>query len=254
MTNHDDAADEGWRRDTPPPGEDGSIPDRSDTVTNDSAQTTDDDDDDDEDGDDMDEAKLRENLGIDKEADLVGAIAGIKEKADKYDAVKTDVEEKKAFNEMFPEQAAELVKLREERLQGMSKKFAEDIGKLRFKDKPGDDATTTTLGLSGLAIQTIEDTARKFTEGNVTLEDYKGSLEAILNNGVVDYGTTGSSRVKEDEREVKPGDYQANRKAFSELVADIQENDELDFDAALRVAADREPELFEAYRQPPVIA
>lgn len=258
--NRDDSADEGWRRDTPPAGEDGTIPDRSDTVTNEAvAETppdtgTDGDEGNGDDGGDEDR-ELRAALGIGDDDNLLDTVQSIVAKAGKYDAIRSDVEEKKAFSETFPKEAAELEQLRKEREAGIAKRFSEEIGKMRFKDSPDADAGITTMGLSALAIQTIENTARKFTEGRATLDDYRSSLEAIMNNGIVDYGTAGSSRApRESNYSVASGDFIEGRKQFAELVANIQTQDNLDFDSALSIAAEREPDLFEAYRRPPVIA
>lgn len=67
-------------------------------------------------------------------------------------------------------------------------------------------------------------------------------LDAMLNNGMVDYSEHGTSRVDD-----APADDETAKKAFSEKVKEIASEDKLDVAAATRVASEKYPELAQAY-------
>lgn len=240
--NRDDSADSKSRIDTPPEGEDGSTPSRSDTVTNN------------EGGDNtVNEQELRELLGIGNDVDINSTIGDLKTKAATLDGLKSQTDEVKAFAENYPDQAKELSELRELRLTDEARRFSEEVAGMRFSEGVGDDKKDSTKGLSSLAIEEIRKTARKFSDGTANIDDFKSSITAVMENGVVDYGQKGSSAVRENADEV-PTDFREARRLFAEKVAEIQANDtEGDFDKAINIAAGRFPKLAEAYARPPVI-
>jgi hypothetical protein len=167
-------------------------------------------------------------------------------------------EAKKKFAEDYPEEANRLADLQERDRQAQVKSFSESFASRRLTVPKGEGEEVknepTTKGFSGKVINALEETAKAFSEGSGGLADVKNVVDAILDNGIVDYGTTGSDRQPDAVDDVvvpEPGS-QAARKVFSEKVDEIRKNDELSFEAAFDVAAERYPELAEAWRQPPV--
>lgn len=240
--NRDDGADTGSRIDTPPEGEDGTTPNRSDTVTNNKG------------GETVNEEELRALLGIGAEASINTFISELMVKADQVDKLKGDTAAQMAFSEQYPEQAKELAELRELRLNDEARRFSEAVAGMRFSEGVGDEKKDSTKGLSSLAIETIAQTARKFSEGTVNIEDFKGAITAILDSGVVDYGQSGSSRADDGIFDEVPTNAQEVRRVFAEKVAEIQTKDtEGDFNKALSIASQRFPKLAEAYARPPVL-
>jgi len=224
---------DGRRIDTPPAGEDGTVPDRSDTVTTPHGE-----------GREMDtlDAQLREALGLADDADIIKAVSDLRDTAQPLKEAVDEANAVKAFSELYPEQAAELEELRKERIETSAKAFSESCGKLRFKV----GKTQTEKGLSGLALEKIEETHKKFSEGSASLADFEDVLKTITgDDGIVDFGETGSSGSS--DLVLMSSD---PRIAFSELVKKIQEESDepLEYSDAVREAANRDPELAKAYQ------
>lgn len=230
-------------------------------------------------GGEMNEAlkKLAEQLGIEFSEDTteeqLGALVfaeteklqdeNIKlvEEVTPFRQLKTHSDKQKQFAEDYPEQAALLTTLRNDNISNSSKRFGEEIGARRFsetivgeKDDEGNNkAIITTKGLSAKALDVIQETHKKFSEGTVTATDFENSIEAVFNNGIVDYGEAGTS-LSEGEIDPKADDVPATgdvlntRMAFMEKVTAIeQEKDERTFSEALTIAAEKFPKMYEAY-------
>lgn len=232
---------------TPP--DDGGYPDRFDTPP-DPAGTND------KGGEFVvDEKAIREALGLADDGDILTTIQGIKTKADSFDAIGEDVSRAKKFSEQFPDEHRRMERLEAENREVTARRFSEEIASMRLSIAEGENKKDTGKGLSALALQKVEETAKKFSEGTAALTDYRETIEAILDDGIVDYGTTGSSRTPDepDTDTSVSGNHQENRRKFSELVNSIIKEDNLDMKAALAEAGKRAPELFAAYKQPPVV-
>lgn len=193
---------------------------------------------------------IRKQFSLADDADVIAWIKETHDELMPLRELKTQTETRKKFNEEYPEEAAEIERLRERDRETSAKEFSEAYADRRVTNKigEGDEAKDepTTLGLSALAVETIREGAKKFSDGTFTVDDYKGTLDAIMNNGIVDYGTHGSSRESEV---IEPaGSVRDVRKQFSEVIAQIQETDKLDFEAAYKVAAEKHPDLFLAYK------
>jgi hypothetical protein len=257
--NEDDSADTGSRRDTPPAGEDGTVPDRSKTVTNPNPT------DEHKGGDDLPELtpeqleELRTIIGIDEHGDVVASVRQMSEELTPLRELKNQLDAKKKFAEEYPDEAKRLELLEQRDQENFAKKFSEDLSKRRVTRKvgEGDDAKdeNTTLGLSALALDEIEKCAKEFSEGKPSFDTFKGALDSIFENGIVDYGNKGSELTPpvDDDPAVVPGSQDARTK-FAEKVTEIQKKDELSFEDAFAEAAKRHPKLAEAWRQPPVAA
>lgn len=253
-TNEDDSAEGGWRRDTPPAGEDGTVPDRSKTVTSE--------------GGEMElEQQLREALNLDENADIVKAITDMRDEVEPLREVARKHAEKRRFSEEFPVEFERMQRLEKDNRENFAKSFSESLAASRVVEKDGDNDKPTTVGLSALAIEKGREVALKFSEGSITFADFKEFTDAVFNNGLVDYGVVGSSQ-ETDGDEIPVGDVrrfsevpssgQEARKLFAEAVSHYQneltENDKLDpnkaYRQAISVAAEKHPKLYEAYMRP----
>lgn len=257
--NYDDSADTGSRIDTPPAGEDGSVPDRSGTVENSTEGGT------------MPEGdvgnqptldvQIRQLFNLADDADVLAHLTEVNNELAPLRELKKEHSQKKAFSEQYPDEYARMQRLEERDRENTVKMFSDALAERRFtkKEGTGDDVKDipTTMGLSGLAIEEIGKVVKKFSDRSATVDDFKGALDAIFDNGLVDYGTTGSSRSdgsdNDDVTEI-PEKRKDAVKMFSDRVNEIVKNDNLDFNAALVEAAKRYPDLAEAWRTPPVKA
>jgi hypothetical protein len=202
------------------------------------------------------EKQLREALKLGDDADIVKAVTDMNAELEPLrDALKTH-NERKAFSELFPEEFKKLEALETESRDNQAKKFAESYANHRLTRKDGEEDKETTFGYSGLVVQEIEKLAKQFSDGTANLDNVRSVLDAITNNGIVDYGTRGSSREVENDDNtgdvVPVGDVSTVRKAFSEKVTFVMEQDKVDYNTALNLAAERYPKLADAYRKPPV--
>lgn len=210
--------------------------------------------------------RFSEKLGLDEDADEDAVLTAVTELVDEIEPLrelKAQRQEAKQFSELYPEQAEELERLRQRDQEREAKQFSEALLAKRITRKvgEGDDAKDepTGLGFSALAAEKAGNLVKAFSEGKATVEGLKEFTETILDNGIVDYGTHGSSREDETDPEpkVKKDDTPQNiRKAFSERINKLAD-DEFDgnFMAAYAEAAERWPEEFEAYKtRKPIMA
>jgi hypothetical protein len=248
----DDAHESGSRLETPPEGEDGTVPDRSKTVTTNNSGG----------GNGMTPeeilAALREKLGIEEDADVVSHVEGLNAELEPLRELKKHHEDQKKFSEMFPEEFARMQALEAANRDSVVKQFSDALANRRFarttgdKDDEGNAITeNTTYGLSALAVEEMGGLVKKFSERTANLDDFKGVMETVFNGGIVDYGNKGSELAPSAEDTVVRGkDNLEGRKLFAEKVNEIVEKDELSFDAAIKVAVEKYPELYEQYLSP----
>jgi quinol monooxygenase YgiN len=196
--------------------------------------------------------ELRTKLSLADDADILAGVDNIMAEVTPIrDALKVH-NEKKAFSEMFPAESKRMEELERFEADRQAKSFAESFVNARLKTKAGEKEETTTQGFSGLAIQNLEEIAKKFSENTLELTDVKAFAENVLNNGIVDYGTTGSSREDEtklvDNDTVPSGGVQEVRKAFAELVTKTMKEDGIeDYITAVGITAEKNPVLAAAY-------
>lgn len=230
------------RIDTPPPGEDGSIPSRP--VTGGEMVAT------------AEEilAALREKLELSDEADIVQHVGDMNDELEPLRELKKEHSERRQFAEAYPAEFERLQRLEAESRENFAKTFSEKLATRRLtrvtgKDDEGNVKTeNTTMGLSAKAIDDVSSIVKKFGENSATLEDFSTVLDSILEDGIVDYGNIGSTR--EAEVVASPRNAIEGRKMFAEKVQEIVENDSLDFDAALVEAAKKFPELYQSWKSP----
>lgn len=228
------------RIDTPPPGEDGSIPDRP--VTGGEMTT------------DEILAALRQKLGLSDDADIVEHVSSMNDELEPLRELKKEHNERRQFAEAYPAEFERLQRLETESRESFARTFSEKLTTRRFTRAIGTDdegnvkSESTTIGLSAKAIEDVSDLVKKFGENSATLEDFSTVLDSIIDNGIVDYGNIGSTR--EPAESVEPRNAIEGRKMFAEKVQEIMDADKLDFDAALVEAAKRHPNLYTSWKSP----
>lgn len=189
------------------------------------------------------EARLREVLSLSADASIVDAVTSLTAEVQPLRELAQTVGQKRQFAEMFPEQAKELEEARKDRMETQAKMFSERLLGTVIKDKEGKE---TTKGFTSIVAQCAQTLHLNMAEGSATVADVEAFVEAVANNGIVDLSEKGSSQSR--ELRYSPAGQDA-RTAFAELVKEIQEEDKLEFEAALKVAAERDPELALAYHE-----
>lgn len=186
---------------------------------------------------------LRDKFGLaedaDQEAILVAASTVMDEVTPLREALKS-AEKVQAFSEQFPAEHKRMLELEASERKNKARAFAERYENKRLVEGEGDDAKPTPFGFSALTVQNIEKMHLAFSEGKLTQEDIEGVLESLLNTGLVDYSERGTSVTPDEGTENTP-------QAFAEKVAAIQSEDKVDYSTAIRLAAERHPELAKAY-------
>jgi hypothetical protein len=198
------------------------------------------------------EKALRSKLGLADDADILKAVGDLNDEVTPMrDALKVH-NEKKAFSEMFPAEAKRMEELEKSEVARQAKMFSESFANVRLTKRVGENEENTTQGFSALVLEKLEGMAKQFNEGTATLDGVKELVETISKNGIVDYGNKGSSRedvaALVDDDEVPAGDMRVVRKAFAEKVTELMKKDEIPYESALSLAADKFPKLADAYR------
>jgi Mu-like prophage I protein len=156
-------------------------------------------------------------------------------------------EETKKFAELFPEEHAEMMRLRAESLDNQSRKFSERFERLEKRE--GDTKVASTKGYSALVLDLISTTHRKFSEGASKDDQLKAFSELMdamnSEDAIVDYGESGSAKGKEDD--IPVNDPQAVSAKFAEKAQEIAARDNLDWDSAVKKVFGEHPELAKAY-------
>lgn len=200
------------------------------------------------------EKQLREKLGLADDVDVMVYVTEINDEVVPLRELKKEHSDKKTFKDMYPEQAERLEALEAESRLSFAKNFSDAYATKRVvrKSGEGDDikTETTKLGFSALVIEEIGTMAKDFSDGKASVEGFSKVIDTILDNGIVDYGSHGSSREDEPiEEPQKPKNFSDARAQFSELVDSIVTKDELDYDSAYIEAARRNPDLYTAYKE-----
>jgi hypothetical protein len=151
---------------------------------------------------------------------------------------------RRRFRDEFPDEYERMQKLEESDRNANARAFADRY--TQFTDAEG---KSSTRGFSALVLGKVEE-AHKLVSTRQLTEDHLGDLlDSISNSGIVEYGELGSSRTREDEGHVSlTADGNASQQ-FAAAVREVMEQDNLEYAAAVRIAAEKNPELFRAYRQ-----
>jgi hypothetical protein len=205
-------------------------------------------------------AKMREALGLPEDADEAAVEAAIvamaTEIAPLREAART-LSEKKAFSELYPTEAAELVRLRERDIENGAKLFSEhyrrfDV-KIAKKDADGEDQELVLVkGFSGAVCDKLEEIHKQFSEGAATVESVKEVLDLIASGeGVVEYGERGTSVDSTGEAEAANPQEAARllSEAAQKLVDEAGGPDKISIGDAIAQAARANPELAKLYNE-----
>lgn len=168
-----------------------------------------------------------------------------------------DATTRNAFREQYPEEYDRMRKLEETDVDNKAKAFSSRYERFPALDKDNKPTSEkSTRGFSALVLEDIEEAHRSIATKAFSHSDLEKLLDHIGGNGIVDYSEKGSARERETRRVPTTGSTGGNddRQAFSALVQEVMEEDQLDYSAAIKEAAKRDPELFEAYRVSPNVA
>jgi hypothetical protein len=146
------------------------------------------------------------------------------------------------FRDTFPEEAAELDRLKAQNVDASAREFAR--GYERFNG--------TTKGFAAVALTSIADSHKKISERTFGHADLEALLTTFTAGGVVDYGEQGSSRGGNTDNAtagVQPtGNTREDRQAFANIVKTRMTEDKLDRTTALALVSQDNPELAVAYQ------
>jgi phage I-like protein len=251
----DDSGKEGWRVDDAPDDprrETVSDPNEGSPNLNEGGESV------------LTEEQLKElfaSLGLGDDAKPEEALVAAKAMSEELEPLRKLREEtnaQKKFAEEYPEEAKRLAELESNSQATFAKQFAESFETKRVVEKSGEGDQVvekpTTLGLSARVLDEIGTLTKEFSEGSPKFDTFKNVLDALFDNGIVDYGTHGSTRENNDDEPVVTPGTKSGRVAFSEKIKEIQAKDELSFDDALVEAAKRHPKLAEAWRESNIVS
>jgi hypothetical protein len=186
------------------------------------------------------DARLREVLGLDPDADIIKAVEDMAAEVKPLREAAKEHSERKSFSELYPREFAELEEGRTERRNAKAKAFSD-----QFRMLHGDDGKPTNKGFPAVVLDKLEQVHKAFSEGKANVVDFTEVIELIGKTGLVDYAESGSSRTDPYIDDLTP---KTGAKAFADKVLEIQESDQVDYQTATKITTEKYPELFEAYR------
>jgi len=201
--------------------------------------------------DDRVEWELRSMFDVDKDGDLLEAV---KLKFGELDSLKRAIEvsdQERQFAEKYPQLWEEHNKLMVRDRDNAAKNFSETVAKVRKAE--GHSLKETRQGLSARALDSVQSTHKKFSEGSATVADFEECIKTIINGGILEFGELGSSNDGDGPSIPEIDNTSANgianaRKVFADLVAQTQkDNPEMDMMKAMTEVAKKYPDLAETY-------
>jgi signal peptide peptidase SppA len=158
------------------------------------------------------------------------------------------------FAEEFPEEFAEMTAQADKNRVSEASAFVNGLG--NFKRQVGEDMQETNFGLSALALESLKELhikAAKHELGVADLEEFVSNLMS----GAVEFGERGTSKPKGAEEVTfdlsTAQGVRQTRQLFFDKVQEIQlEDDGHTFEEAMKIAAQKYPELAQAYATTPV--
>lgn len=189
--------------------------------------------------------KFAQTLGVDvkddaTEEDVLKAAEELNKTIEPLRKAKEEGARARTFREAFPDEYKRMKKLEEASIETDALTFAESYA--RFTVRDGENSWKSTYGFSQLVLDKIQEVHRKFSLREVDAKDLQELLDLIGDKGIVDYSEHGSARniegrVRSDDPKI----------AFSEAVLEIQEKDSVSYEAAITLASNQYPDLYEAY-------
>lgn len=190
-------------------------------------------------------ASIAEQVGLPKDstpAEVVSFVSQLNEEVAPIREAAVTAKQTTDFATQYPEQAKRMAKLELREREEDAKAFAGRYERLtRMED---DKPVDSPIGFSARTLTAIEEAHLSFANREASVADLTEILDSIAETGLVDYSTKGSARFV--ERHVENADA---GKAFSQCVEEVMTNDNLDYGAAVKVAAQRYPAEFSAYRE-----
>jgi hypothetical protein len=186
------------------------------------------------------DARLREVLGLDPDADIIKAVENVMAEVKPMREAAKEHSERKSFAERYPAEAAKLARLEAKDKESNAKAFSE-----QFRMLHDDGGKPTNKGFPAVVINKLEEVHKKFSEGNANVVDFTEVVELIGKTGMVDFAEQGSSRTDSYMDNITPKN---SAKAFADKVLETQENDQVDYNTATKITAEKYPDLFDAYQ------
>lgn len=206
--------------------------------------------------DDMEDANLRtaiaEKLGVSAEpsvtdeqffAALATHTTTLIEEVGPLREANAEIIKRQKFAEMFPDEAARMARLEKRDDETTRREFGDRVSVVRAAD-----GSATKLKLSAVARELAETSFVKLRTHQLTGDELATLINTVASeSGTVEMGERGSSRTTEPV-DVNGGTVLETRNAFADLVKNVMEEDKLEYGAAVKEAARRDPALFEAYQ------
>jgi hypothetical protein len=197
---------------------------------------------------------LATKLGIEFNADMTdedlyaACMVGVDDVVLPIIEVEASVTKTRDFEKDYPEYAAELSRLRERDEENEARLFAERWE--RFQIEENGTTRKTTQGFSAITLRAIEDIHLKVSRRQLQVDDVTNLLDSIAQGGVVDYSEKGSARSREySSGAITTGmTVRDIRQAYADEVKRTMEEDSVDRKTAMKLVADRNPDLAEMYR------
>lgn len=189
--------------------------------------------------------ELSKLLGVSDHSEMIAKVTQLKENDD---ALRADVDRQKNFAMDYPDEYARMMRAEARELEANAKSFVDSMKS--FTRSQGDSQVKTDMKLSSLAQEQMKEYYLNVASGKASLAQFESLMNTIVRGGVVNMGEVGSSRTP-DTMDFSVGsaqDVKQTRELFASVVKEIQVNDGLDYRTALSVAAQRHPDLAEAYR------
>lgn len=193
--------------------------------------------------------KFADKLGIalDDDADEASVLASaerLNETIEPLRRAKNDGEATRTFREAFPDQYERMMRMEAQAIDTDARAFADSYSRFTIKHPNTGDEYKAVIGFSEVVKDKIADVHKRFSERTVTQRDLKELLDMIGDKGIVDYSEHGSSRLDTS----KNREFSENpRRAFAEAVEDIITSDNVDYEQAVHLAANKWPKLYEDY-------
>lgn len=196
--------------------------------------------------------KLSELLKLEGEPTEDAVLAAFTERMEQAApivAALDEANEVQVFSQRYPAEFEKMNKMEARIRENDAKAFAEKYTTARVVKTTGEGEDTvreaTPYGFSALAVERIEKLHKAFSEDRIQESDISDVLDAVMDNGLVDYSERGTTRV-EDTDNLEP---ESVKQAFAEKVVAIVREDKVDHNAAVRIASEKHPELARRYAE-----
>ena len=196
---------------------------------------------------------LKEILGLSAEAtdeEVFAAVQALQARVEAVDSAVSLSNEEADFRKQFPRMWEEHQQMVERDRQINADAFVKSV--VSFKKPEGKVLKGTGWGLSAHAQDIVAEAHKRFAVGEAGLGDFESCLRAISDGGMVEYGELGSATpapIQESGYDLSTAaGIRDARQLFFAKVKEIQDEDNLEFDAAVTEAAKRNPDLASAYR------